>query len=71
MKDLSQHMKKRQGHKPACKDIKIIHDDNNWKKRQFKKAARIILHKKSQLMNKKEKRKTISNLWNIILNDNY
>lgn len=63
-------MCKRQGHQPVCKDIKKIHYDNNWKKRQLKEAARTTLHKKDQLMSKKEKRKTISNFWNIILHDN-
>ena len=36
----------------------------------FKEATRITFHKKDQLMNQKEERKTISNSWNTILNVN-
>ena len=62
----SQHMKTT-GHSPAWDDVAIIYRENNWKKRKFKEAARrVILHNKEQLMNKKEERKTISNLWNIV-----
>ena len=65
---LSQHMKTT-GHFPAWKDVRIIYRENNWKKRKLKEAAKITLHNKEQLMNKKDERKTISNLWNIVLND--
>ena len=65
---LSQHMKTT-GIPPAWDDIRIIYRENNWKKRKFKEAARITSHNKEQLMNKKHERKTISNLWNIVLND--
>ena len=65
---ISQHMKTT-GHAPAWNDVKIIYRENNWKKRKFKQTARITSHNKEQLMNKKDERKTISNLWNIVLND--
>ena len=54
------------GHFPALDDVRIIYRENNSKKRKFKEEARITSHNK---MNKKNKWKTISNLWNIILND--
>ena len=38
------------------------------KKRKFKEAPRVISHNKKHLM-KKDERKTIPNLCNIILND--
>ena len=50
-------------------DVKIIYRENNWKKRKFKEAARIISHNKEQMMNKKDEIKKISNLWNVVLND--
>ena len=61
---LSQHMKTT-GPSPAWDDTRIIYIENNWKKRKFKEAARITSHNKEQLMNKKDERQTISNLWNI------
>ena len=65
---LSQHMKST-GHFPVWDDVRIIYRENNWKKKKFKEAARKISHNKEQLMNKKkDERKTISNLWNIVLN---
>ena len=65
---VSKHMKTT-GHFSAWNDVRIIYRENNWKKRKFKEAARIISHNKEQLMNKKDERKTISNLWNIVLNN--
>ena len=65
---LSQHMKTT-GHSPVWDDVRIIYRENKWKKREFKEAVRIILHNKEQLMNKKDERKTTSNLWNTVLND--
>ena len=56
-------------HSPVWDDAKIIYRENNWKKRNFKEAARITSQNKEQSINKKDERKTISNLWNIILND--
>ena len=35
-------------------DVKIIYRENNWKKRNFKKAARITSQNKEQLINKKD-----------------
>ena len=65
---LSQYMKTA-GHSPSWNDVRIIYRENNWKKRKFIKAAIITSHNKEQLMNKKVERKTISNLWNIVLID--
>ena len=66
--DLSQHMKTTD-HSPAYYDERIICRENNWKKKKFKEAAKITSKNKEQLMNKKDERKTISNLRNIDLND--
>ena len=65
---LSQHMKTTV-HSLAWDDVRIIYRENNWKKRKFKEAARIPSNNKEQLMNKKDEGKTISNSWNITLND--
>ena len=65
---ISQHVKMT-GHSPAWDDVRIICRENNWKKRKFKEAARITSYNKKQLMNKKDERKTISNLWNMVLSD--
>ena len=65
---LSQQMKTTD-HSPACDNVIITYSENNWKKRKFKEAARITSHNKEQLIDKKDERKAISNLWNIILND--
>ena len=65
---LSQHMKTT-GHSPAWDDGRIIYRENDWNKRNFKETARITSHNKEQLMNKKDERRAISNLWNIVLND--
>ena len=56
-------------HSPVCNNVRIIYRENNWKKRKFKEAARIKSYNKEQLMNKRDERKAISNLWNIVLND--
>ena len=58
---LSQHMKTT-GHSTVWDDVTIIYRENNSKKRKFKEAARITSHNKEQLINKKDERKTISNL---------
>ena len=57
---LSQNMNTT-GHSPVWDDVRVIYREYNWKKRKFKEAARIASH------NKKDERKTISNLWNIEL----
>ena len=59
---ISQHMKT-SGHFPAWDNVRVMYRENNWKKRQFKEAARITSHNKEQLMNKKD------GIWNIVLND--
>ena len=56
-------------HYPVWDYVRIIYRENNWKKRKCNEATRITLHNKEQLMNKKYERKTISNLWNIVLKD--
>ena len=65
---LSQHMKIA-GHSSVWDDVRIIYRKNNMKKRKFEEAARITSHNKEQLMNKKDERKSISNLCNIVLNE--
>ena len=56
-------------HSPAWDEVRIIYRENNWKKRKLKEAAIITSENKEQLMNKKDERKLISNLWNIVLNN--
>ena len=46
------------GHSAALDDVRIIYRENNWKKRKFRKTARITSHNEEQLMNKKDERKT-------------
>ena len=53
------------GHSPARKHIRIIYRENDFKKRKFKEVVMIKSHDKKQLMNKKDKRQTIFNLWKI------
>ena len=65
---LSQHIKTT-GHSPGWDDVISVYSENNWKMKKFQEAAKITSHNKEQLMNKKHKRKTISNLWKIALND--
>ena len=65
---LSQHMKIA-GHSSVWDDVRIIYRKNNMKKRKFEEAVRITSHNKEQLMNKKDERKSISNLCNIVLNE--
>ena len=64
--DFSQHEK--QWSFPFEVGVRIIYRENNQKKRKFKVAAKKTSHNKEQLINKKDERKTISNLWNTILN---
>ena len=56
------------GGSPSWSDVKIIYGENKFKNRKFKEAARIILHNKEQLLNEKDEKKAIFNLWNILLN---
>ena len=56
-------------HSPAWDEVRIIYRENNWKKRKLKEAAIITSENKEQLINKKDERKLISNLWNIVLNN--
>ena len=65
---LPQHMKTTD-HSSAWDDVRILYRENNWKKRKFKESARITSHNKEQLMNKKDEKKTINNLWNRVLKD--
>ena len=62
---------KTNGHSPAWDDVRIIYREINWKNTKFKEAARITSHNKEQLMNRKDERRAISNLWNIVLNDKH
>ena len=56
------------GHSSKWNDVRIAYRENNQKKRKFKEAAKITSHNKEQLMNRKNERKAIFNLWNIVLN---
>ena len=60
---------KTNGHSPVWDNIRNIYGEYNRKKRKFKEAPRIISHNKEHLMIKKDERKTIPNLCNIILTD--
>ena len=48
-----QHMKTSH-HSPAWDDVRIIYRENNWKKRKFKEAVRIISYNKEQLMKERQ-----------------
>ena len=61
--------KKTTGHSAAWDDVRILYRENDWKKRKFKEAAKITSHNKENLINKKDEKKTIFNLWHIVLND--
>ena len=39
---------------PAWDDVRIIYRENNWKKRKFKEAVRIVSYNKEQLMKERQ-----------------
>ena len=65
---LSQHMKTTD-YSPTSDDVRNIYRENNSKNRKFKEATTITSHNQKQLINKIDKRRKISNLCNIVLND--
>ena len=63
---LSEHMKKH-GHTIKRENIRIVAREKDYKKRLFKEAMLIIKEKEKELMNKKEEKVEVSNIWRKIL----
>ena len=63
---LSQHLRKSR-HTPNWKEIEILARENNIVKRKFKQSVAISQEKKDNLLNKKEERKVISDIWSAII----
>ena len=63
---LSQHLRESR-HTPNWKEIEILARENNIVKRKFKESVAISQKKKDNLLNKKEERKVISDIWSAII----
>ena len=63
---LSQHLRESR-HTPNWKEIEILARENNILKRKFKESVAISQEKKDNLLNKKEERKVISDIWSAII----
>ena len=63
---LSQHLRESR-HTPNWKEIEILARENNIVKRKFKESVAISQEKKDNLLNKKEERKVISDIWSAII----
>ena len=63
---LSQHLRESR-HTPNWKEIEILARENNIVKRKFKESVAISQEKKDNLLNKKEERKVISEIWSAII----
>ena len=63
---LSQHLRESR-HTPNWKEIEILARENNIVKRKFKESVAISQEKKDKLLNKKEERKVISDIWSAII----
>ena len=50
-------------HTPNWKEVEILAKENNIVKRKFKESVAISQEKKDNLLNKKEERKVISDIW--------
>ena len=66
MTGLSQHLRESR-HTPNWKEIEILAKENNIVKRKFKESVAISQEKKDNLLNKKEERKVISDIWSAII----
>ena len=54
-------------HTPIWKEVEIIAKENNIVKRKFKESVAITQERKDNLLNKKEERKVISDIWSTII----
>ena len=63
---LSQHLRESR-HTPIWKEVEIIAKENNIVKRKFKESVAITQERKDNLLNKKEERKVISDIWSAII----
>ena len=63
---LSQHLRESR-HTPNWKEVEILTKENNTVKRKFEESVAISQEKKDNLLNKKEKRKVISDIWSAII----
>ena len=63
---LSQHLRESR-HTPNGKEVEILAKENNIVKQKFKESVAILQEKKGNLLNKKEKRKIISDIRSAIL----
>ena len=59
---LSQHLRE-SGHTPNWKKVEILAKENNIVKRKFKGSVPISPETKDNLLNKREERKVISDIW--------
>ena len=60
------HLRERE-HTPIWKEVKIIAKENNIVKWKFKESVAITQEKKDNLLNKKEERNVISDIWSAII----
>ena len=63
---LSQHLRESR-HTPIWKEVEIITKESNIVKRKFKESVAITQERKDKLLNKKEARKIISDIWSAII----
>ena len=63
---LSQHLRESR-HTPNWKEVEILAKENNITKWKFKESVAISQEKKDNLLNKKEERKVISDIWSAII----
>ena len=63
---LSEHLRESR-HTPNWKELEIPAKENNIFKRKFKESVAISQEKKDNLLNKKEERKVISDIWSAII----
>ena len=63
---LSQHLGESK-HTPIWKEVEIIATENNIAKRKFKESDAITQERKDNLLNKKEEKKVISDIWSGII----
>ena len=63
---LSQHFRESR-HTPIWKNVEIIAKENNIVKGKFKENVGIGQERKGNLLNKKEERKVINDIWSAII----
>ena len=63
---LSQHLRESR-HTPNWKEAEILAKENNIVKRRFKENVAISQEEKDKILNKKEERKVISDIWSEII----